>query len=68
MGTLLAAHPQKAMLKTAAFEVIVELPLDIARQYRTMSRKMGGKYRVMLFDNRVEKYLFGLVPLVTVST
>jgi len=28
MGTLLAAHPQKAMLKTAAFEVIVKFPLS----------------------------------------
>ena len=63
----LATYPQEAMFQPTAFEVILEFPLDITRQYRALVRQMGGKHRVMLLDNLIEKCLFGLVALVTVS-
>jgi len=58
------AHAQKAVFKPAAFEVIVELPLDIARQFPALLRQMGGEPRIMLFDDPIEKGLLGPVALV----
>ena len=62
-----AANPQEAMFQTAAFEVIVEFLPHITRQLRALLRQMGGKHRVMMFDDSVEKCLFRLVALVTVT-
>ena len=66
-STGLAAHPQQSVLQTAAFQVILELALDIRRQVPALRRQMGGKYRLVLFDNPVEKGLLDLVALVTAS-
>ena len=48
--TGLAARPQKPVLKTAAFEVILELPSDIRRQLPALLHQMGSEYRVILVD------------------
>ena len=37
--TALAPNPQKTMFKAAAFEVGIELPLDIARQCTSLRRQ-----------------------------
>jgi hypothetical protein len=34
-------YPQDAVFQTAALEVILELPLDIARQSRALDRQLG---------------------------
>jgi len=39
--TAVTAHLQESVLKTAAFQVILELPLDIPRQIRALCRQMG---------------------------
>ncbi|MDH3469472.1 MAG: hypothetical protein OES26_26905 [Gammaproteobacteria bacterium] len=56
--------PHEPMFQTAAFEVIVKFPLYILRQYRAPGGQMGGKRRVMLFDDFVKKCLFRLVALI----
>jgi len=63
----LAAQPQEPVLQTAAFQVIVELPLDIVRQFPTLLRQMGDERRVMLFDDPIEKGLLGPMALVTTN-
>lgn len=65
--TRLTAHPQKAMFQPAAFEVILELALHIARQLPVPLRQMGDEGRVVLLNNLVEQRLFGPVALVTTS-
>ena len=39
--TGVAAHPQKTVLETTAFEVTLKFPLNISRQLRTLYRQMG---------------------------
>jgi len=48
----LATYPQEAMLQKSALKVILEFPLHIARQYRTLGRQLSGQCRVMLFIER----------------
>ena len=45
-----ATHPQEAMLKAAALEVVLELPLDIRRQILVLRRQMRLERRVILLD------------------
>jgi hypothetical protein len=59
--TGLAAHPQKPVLETAAFEVILELASDIRRQLPALLHQMGSEYRVILIDDPIEKHLLGTV-------
>jgi hypothetical protein len=44
--------------KAAALEVLLELPLDIARQRRTLCRQPGQENRVVGFDKLVKKRSF----------
>jgi hypothetical protein len=53
--TAIATHPQESVFQTAAFEVIFEFPLDVARQYRTLCRQMEHECRVVFFDDLVKK-------------
>jgi hypothetical protein len=46
----LTAHPEKAMLQTPAFEVVLELPGDIARQRSALQGHKPGKFRVVALD------------------
>ncbi len=46
----LAAYPQKATLEGSAFEVGLELALDIARQCASPSRQLHLERGVVLFD------------------
>ena len=39
--TAIAAYPQETVLQTAAFEVLLEFPLDLPRQCRVLCRQMG---------------------------
>lgn len=63
----LATYPQEAMFQPSAVEVILELAPDIRRQFPALLRQMGSEYRVMLFDNPIEKGLLGTVAPVTTS-
>jgi len=63
----LAAHPQEPVFQSAAFEIILELPLDIPRHYPALLRQMGSERWVVLFNNPIEKGLLGTVALVTAS-
>ena len=65
--TVLAAYPQKAMFQPPALEVILELAPDIRRQFPALLRKMRGEYRVIRFDDPIEKGLLGTVALITTS-
>jgi len=56
------------MFQAAAFQEVIEFPLDIRRQYRALFRQMGGERRVILFNDLIEKSLLGPMALVTVST
>jgi hypothetical protein len=38
--TAIATYPQETLLEAPAVEVILELPLDIARQFRALGRQM----------------------------
>ncbi len=42
------ANPQEAMLKTAAFEVVFEFPLDILRQFRALCAQLGHESGIVL--------------------
>ncbi len=65
----LAAHPQEAVPQSAAFEITLELLLDIPRHYpAALLHQMGTEYLVMLFDNPIEKGLLGTVAPVTTRT
>jgi hypothetical protein len=59
-----AAHPQETVLKTAAFQVILEFPLDIPWQFRALCRQMGHESGVVFFDKLVEEGPFRAVALV----
>jgi hypothetical protein len=54
-----AAHPQETVLETAAFEVILEFPLDALWQYHTLGRQMYLERRVVSLDKLIEKGSFG---------
>lgn len=60
-----ATHPQKAVFETAASEVILKLPLHIIRQWPALPGHVLNQYRVMLFDDPIQKGLCGPVALVT---
>jgi hypothetical protein len=53
--TAVTAHPQETVLETTASEVILELPLDIPRQLRTLCCQLGEENRVVFFDNLVKE-------------
>jgi hypothetical protein len=53
--TAIATYPQETVLQTAAFEVILEFPLDIARQWRALCRHMAHERGIVFFDNLVKK-------------
>ena len=50
-ATRLAAHLQEAVFETAAFEVILELALHIARQFPALLRQKSRECRVILVDD-----------------
>ena len=56
--TNIAAHTQETMLETAASEVVLELALDILRQYPALSRQMGHESGVVFFDDLVKESAF----------
>jgi hypothetical protein len=62
-----ASHPQKAMFQPPAFEVILEFALDIPGQGYASLRQMGAEFRVILFNNPIEKRLLGPVAFVVES-
>jgi len=47
--------PHETALQTAAFEVILEFPLDIPRQYRALCWQMGHESGVVFFDKLVKE-------------
>ena len=53
--TGVAAYPQKTVLETTAFEIVLELPPDITRQRRTLCRKVGQENGVVCFDKLVKE-------------
>ena len=63
--TGLAAHPQKPVFETAAFQVVLELAVHVIRQFPALHRQMGSERRVVFFDDPIEKCLLGTVALVT---
>ena len=65
--TGLATHPQKPMLETAAFQVVLELAVHVIRQFPALLRQMASEPRVVFFDDPIEQGLLGPVTLVTTS-
>ena len=53
--TAIAAYPQETVLQTTAFEVILEFPLDVARQCRALCRKIGHERGVVFCDDLVKE-------------
>lgn len=53
------------MFQSAAFQVVLELAVHVIRLFPALLRQMDSDYRVMLFDNPIEKGLLGTVALVT---
>ena len=53
VGMCVATHPQKPALKTAAFEVCLELTLNIRRQFRAMCRQLGLERGIVFLDKLV---------------
>jgi hypothetical protein len=49
----LAPHAQKSMFKAAAFEVLVELALDIPRQCASVRRQVDLEPRIVFFDKLI---------------
>ena len=60
-----AAHLQEAVLETVAFQALLELPLKIAWQRRTLGCKVGQENRVVGFDKMVKKGSFRAMARVT---
>ncbi len=56
--TSLAPNPQKTVLEAPAFEVLVELALDIARQCRSLSRQVGLERGIVVFDKLIKEGAF----------
>ena len=65
--TGLAAHPQKPVLETAAFQVVLELAVHVIRQLSPLLRQMASERRVVFFDDPIEQGLLEPVTLVTTS-
>ena len=65
--TGLAAHPQKPVLETVAFQVVLELAVHVIRQFPALFRQMASERRVVFFDDPLEQGLLGPVTLVTTS-
>jgi len=51
----LAAHPQEPVIEAPAFEVFIELPLDIPRQCASLSRQMRLEREVVFFDELIQE-------------
>ncbi len=51
----LAAHPQEPVLAAPAFEVFIELPLDIPRQCASLSHQMRLERGVVFFDELIQE-------------
>ena len=49
--TAFAAHAQEAVLRAAALEVILELPLNIPRQGRVLGRQMRRELWIVFLNN-----------------
>ena len=56
--TGVATYAQEAVLQPAAFQVILEFPLNVTREFRALGHQMGGECRVMLLDDLIEQRLF----------
>jgi len=54
----LAPHAQKSMFKAAAFEVLVELALDIPWQCASLRRQVDLERRIVFFDRLVKEGTF----------
>ena len=62
--TAVTAHPQETVLKATAFQVILELPLDIPWQCPALCRQMGLERGVLGFHELVKKRPFRAMALV----
>ncbi len=62
--TGLATHPQETVLEASAFEVLVELVLDIPRQRGSLSRQVRLERGVVFFDQLVKEGTFRAMAFV----
>jgi hypothetical protein len=60
----ITAHPQEPVLKAPALEVVLELLLDIPRQFAALLRQMGLERGVVFLDKLVKESTFRAVALV----
>lgn len=67
MAALSALELEKAKLQDAALQIVLELPLDEARQATVLLEALGED-RPMLGDGLVEERVFGAAACVAVGT
>jgi len=63
-----AAHPQKTVLQATAFEISLELPIDVCGQFPTLCRQLGLERRIVFVDQLIKQGALRAVALVTRRT
>ncbi len=55
--TGLALHAKKTVFETAAFQIRIEFPANVVRQYPALGRPLRLEVGIVLFDKPIEKRL-----------
>jgi hypothetical protein len=61
--TGLALHAKKTVFETAAFQILIELPTNVVRQYSALGCPLHLEVGIVLFDKPIEKRLLRTVTV-----
>ena len=56
-----ATHPLEAMLRSAAFQAVLEFLLGVLRLFRALRSQLGHEFRIVLFYQLIEQRLLRTV-------